>query len=101
MRRLADLGSCSLCADRLNGCSGHAFVELEIAAADAYAADTFAIDEDGATALHGGPPVHTRGKREPDPPCTVSSGCAWAPCAEVGRLLEAAQTALVVADCTV
>src|SRR5258706_2408787 len=33
--------------------------------------------------------------------CTVSSSCACAPRAEVGRLLEAAHTALVVAECTV
>src|SRR6267143_2057105 len=33
--------------------------------------------------------------------CAVSRGCPWPPFAEVGLLFEAAQTAFVVAECTV
>ena len=59
-------GRASLRTDGRDGFARDSFVELEIATADAYPADAFAVDEDGATALHSGPPIYTGGEREAD-----------------------------------
>lgn len=57
------------------------------------------------SAITGQPPsiaVHRSGPAASARPSawTTSSCCAWAPREEVGRLFEAAHTALVVAECT-